>query len=229
MLVWSAMDPGWLSVAYLVADEPGGVGVFVDSGAPLNALVEAAEQSELRITHLLVTHGHGDHVAGNDALRRRYGLEVCRHPMESLESGGLRIRPLHTPGHSPDMLAFVVNDELCFTGDTLFAGSVGGTLSDFEGLRHSIMDVLMALPHELRLLPGHAVETTIGREWESNPFIRVWRGLDREGRERCRAVGREAQLVVWAGDYDGGNKAWVRFDDGADAIVGGSRVERGLG
>jgi hydroxyacylglutathione hydrolase len=228
MLLWSSMDPGWLSVAYLVADEPGGTGVFVDSGAPLGPLLEAAERSRLRPTHLLITHGHGDHVAGNEELRRRYGLQLLAHPMQPLETGDLRIRPLHTPGHSPDMLAFVVNDELCFTGDTLFAGSVGGTLAGFAELRHSVMDVLMTLPHELRVLPGHAGETTIGREWETNPFIRVWRGLAPEGEERCRVGGREAQLVVWARDYDGGGKAWVRFGDGGDAIVGGSRVERRL-
>jgi hydroxyacylglutathione hydrolase len=227
MLLWSAMDPSWLSMAYLVADEPGGVGVFVDSGAPLETLVEAAAGAELNVTHLLITHGHADHVAGNEELRRRFGLRVLAHPMQPLQVGGLRIRPLYTPGHSPDMLAFVVDDELCFTGDTLFAGSVGGTRDAFEALRHSVMDVLMALPHELRVLPGHTDETTIGREWETNPFIRVWRGLDAEGRERCRVGGREAQLVVWAGDYDGGHKAWVRFEDGSDAIVGGSRVRRG--
>ncbi|MGZ4463485.1 MAG: MBL fold metallo-hydrolase [Gaiellaceae bacterium] len=229
VIVARSMDEGWLSNAYLVGDAPGGTGVFIDSGAPLAPLVERAERERLRITHLLVTHGHGDHVAGNDELRQRYDLEVLGHPMNSLELGGLRIRPLHTPGHSPDMLAFVVNDEVCFTGDTLFAGSVGGTQSDFAGLRHSVMDVLMALAPETRVLPGHTEETTIGREWETNPFVRVWRGLDPEGEERCLVGGREAQLVVWARDYDGGGKAWVRFAGGTDAIVGGSRIQRVAG
>jgi hypothetical protein len=88
------------------------------------------------------------------------------------------------------------------------------------------MDVLMKLPPETRVLPGHTDETTIGREWEENPFIRVWRGADPEGTERCRVGAEEATLLVWSPDYDGGGKAWVRFDDGRDAIVGGSRVER---
>jgi hypothetical protein len=75
-------------------------------------------------------------------------------------------------------------------------------------------------------LAGRTDETTIGREWEQNPFIRVWRGVEPEGTERCRVGGGEATLIVWSPDYDGAGKAWVRFDDGRDAIVGGSRIQR---
>jgi hypothetical protein len=89
------------------------------------------------------------------------------------------------------------------------------------------MDVFMNLPPEMRVLPGHTEETTIGREWEKNPFVRVWRGLDSEGTETVRVGGEDVTLIVWSPDYDGGGKAWVRFADGRDAIVGGSRVERG--
>jgi len=124
------------------------------------------------------------------------------------------------------MLAFVVNGEACFTGDTLFAGSVGGTREAFDDLRRSVMDVLMGLSHDIRIFPGHTEESTIGWEWEENAFIRVWRGLEPEGDDRCYVSGREATLVLWARDYDGGGKAWVRFGDGTNAIVGGSRVER---
>jgi len=215
------MHPGWLSNAYLVYDEPGGKAVFVDSGAPLRPLLEAVERERLRVTHLLITHGHPDHVAGNEELQRRFGIPIVRG---AVETGRLRIEALPTPGHSPDMLAFVVNGEAVFTGDTLFRGSVGG--GDFQGVRRSVMEVLMALPGELRVYPGHTEETTIGREWEENPFVRVWRGADPEGSERCRVGGEEATLVVWSPDYDGKGKAWVRFAGGRDAIVGGSRVER---
>jgi hydroxyacylglutathione hydrolase len=89
------------------------------------------------------------------------------------------------------------------------------------------MDVLMKLSPETRVFPGHTDETTIGREWEHNPFVRVWRGADPEGTEPCRVGGEAATLVVWSPDYDGKGKAWVRFADGLDAIVGGSAVERG--
>jgi hypothetical protein len=69
-------------------------------------------------------------------------------------------------------------------------------------------------------------ETAIGREREHDPFVRVWRGVEPEGTERVRVSGRDATLVVWSPDYDGKGNAWVRFDDGTDAIVGGSGVER---
>ena len=89
------------------------------------------------------------------------------------------------------------------------------------------MEGLMTLPPELRVLPGHTDETTIGREWESNPFVTYWRGAVSSLGEHVRVLGDEAELVVWSPDYDGNGKALVRFPDGREAIVGGSRVERG--
>jgi glyoxylase-like metal-dependent hydrolase (beta-lactamase superfamily II) len=211
------MDPGWLSNAYLVADELGGTAVFVDSGAPIEPLLAAADDWKVHPTHVLRTHAHHDHVAHEAEL----GVEVATGP---LQVGGLRIEALPTPGHSDDHIAFVVED-LCFSGDILFNDAVGGG-SDVPAIRRSVMDVLMKLPPATRVLPGHTEETTIGREWEENPFVRVWRGVDPEGDEPCRVNGEEAVIVVWSPDYDGKGKALVRFTDGREAIVGGSRVER---
>jgi glyoxylase-like metal-dependent hydrolase (beta-lactamase superfamily II) len=162
-------------------------------------------------------------VAHEDELVDRYGLTVVAEPGE-LELGGLRVRGLATPGHSDDMVAFVINDEVVFTGDTLFKDAVGG--GNLDQVRSSVMDVLMQLPHEARVLPGHTDETTLAREWEQNPFVRVWRGAEPEGTEPVTVNGEDATLIVWSPDYDGNGKAWVRFADGRDAIVGGSRVER---
>ncbi len=221
MLVERSLHPGWLSNAYLIADEPGGAAVFVDSGAPLEPLLEAVSRERVTPTHLLVTHDHPDHVAGNDALVGRFGLEVTQG---AVETGGLRVQPLATPGHSRDGVSFVVSETVCFTGDTLFRHAVGG--GDADELRRSVMEVLMPLPPETRVLPGHTDETTIGREWEENPFVRLWRGLEVEGSERVRVRGQDATVLVWSPDYDGKGKALVRFDDGREAIVGGSAVER---
>jgi hydroxyacylglutathione hydrolase len=215
------MDPSWLSNAYLVADHAGGTAVFVDSGAPLEPLHAAVERHGVNVTHLLTTHADPDHIAGDDELRERYGLEIVKGP---LRTGELMIDALPTPGHKDDHLTFVVDGEAAFTGDVLFKDAVGG--GNFGQIRDSVMDVLMKLPHELRVYPGHTDETTIGREWEQNPFVVVWRGAQPEGTERVRVGGRDATLVVWSPDYDGKGKAWARFDDGEDAIVGGSRVER---
>jgi glyoxylase-like metal-dependent hydrolase (beta-lactamase superfamily II) len=220
MLVERSLHPSWLSNAYLLGDEPGGTAVFVDSGAPLEPLLAAVERERLTPTHLLVTHGHADHVAGNDELVRRFGLEVTSGPVQT---GGLRIEVLQTPGHSEDGVSFLAGDTLCFTGDTLFRDAVGG--GPAAEIRRSVMEVLMTLPPDVRVLPGHTDETTVGREWEENPFVRYWRGLAAEDGRACRVHGDEATIVVWSPDYDGKGKALVRFGDGDEAIVGASRIQ----
>jgi glyoxylase-like metal-dependent hydrolase (beta-lactamase superfamily II) len=117
-----------------------------------------------------------------------------------------------------------------FTGDTLFKDSVGGVKAPghttYTDLRDSIMGTLMELPPDTVIYPGHSEQTTVAREWDANAFIRVWRGLDAEGSQRCTALGQPATLVLLGADYDGGTKAWVRWEDGSDDIVPGSRVER---
>ena len=215
------MHPGWLSNAYVVGDEPGGTAVFVDSGAPLEPLLAAVERDGLSVTHLLRTHGHADHVEHEDELVERFGLEVVTG---ALETGGLTVEALPTPGHSDDGVSFLVNGTVLFSGDTLFKDAVGG--GEADEVRRSVMDVLMPLPPEVRVLPGHTDETTIGREWEENPFVRVWRGESPEVGEPVRVGHADATLVVWSPDYDGKGKALVRFADGTERIVGGSRVER---
>lgn len=212
------MHPAWLSNAYVLGDEPGGTAVFVDSGAPLEPLIAFVESEQLTPTHLVVTHGHADHVAGNDELVARFGLEVTSG---RIETGGLRVEVLDTPGHSDDGVSFVVGDA-CFTGDTLFKDAVGGGPAD--EVKRSVMDVLMTLPHETRAYPGHTDETTIGREWDENPFVRYWRGIDPEDGRSCRALDEDATIVVWSPDYDGKGKALVRFADGSESILGASRL-----
>jgi glyoxylase-like metal-dependent hydrolase (beta-lactamase superfamily II) len=216
------MHPSWLSNSYLLAVEDGPA-LFVDSGADVAPLVEAVERWRATPVALLRTHSHGDHVEHEDELVQRYSIPVVAEPGE-WEWDGVRVRGLATPGHSDDGLSFVVDEELVATGDTLFLDAVGG--GDVAQVRHSVMDVLLALPDEMRVLPGHTEETTIGRERASNPFVRVWSGAEPEGTERVRVGGRDATLLVWSPDYDGNGKAWVRFDDGDESIVGGSRVER---
>jgi hydroxyacylglutathione hydrolase len=246
MIIERSMQQDWLSNAYLVGDEENGKAVVIDSGGPSGPLLEAVDRYGLDVGLLLLTHHHWDHIAENGVWKERHSVEILAHPLEAeqiddvdrtiepgetVEVGGLAIESVLTPGHTAGMLNFVVNGTDVFTGDTLFKGSVGGVRApgstSFEDLRHSIMEVLMKLPHETRVHPGHTDPTTIGDEWESNAFIRLWRGLDAEGAEPCTVEGEAATLVLWAPDYDGGHKAWVRWQDGRDDIVPGSRVERG--
>jgi len=241
----------WLSNAYLIVDEPGGSGVLVDSNDVTDPLVERVEREGTEITHVLLTHHHWDHVVGAGKLAERFGVPILAHPKcaeavdfevsgsiddgDVVASGGLRIEAIHTPGHCADHLALKVDDTDCLTADVLFAGTVGGTrapgATGFEDLQASVMDKLMKLPPQTRIHPGHRHPSTIGDEWEQNPFVRVWRGIDEEGSEPCTvgpadaAERQEATLILWAPDYDGGNKAWVRFGDGEDAIVGGSQIK----
>jgi hydroxyacylglutathione hydrolase len=186
-----------------------------------------------------------------DALGK--GLELrAVEAGETLQFGQLEVRPLRTPGHTAGMLSFLVSDTdraargsrpgmapgpggfqggdaVVFTGDTLFRGSVGGVRAPghttYTDLRDSIMGTLMELPPNTIVYPGHTDATTVGREWEQNAFIRVWRGLDPEGSDPCTALGEPATLILLGEDYDGGKKAWVRWPDGSDDIVPGSRVE----
>jgi glyoxylase-like metal-dependent hydrolase (beta-lactamase superfamily II) len=218
MIVERSMHRSYLSNSYLVADEPGGHAVVVDTGAPPAPILKAIDDHGLTVTHVLCTHHHIDHVEHNETYRRRFGCPICGHrderdrfrsldrlleDGEQLTSGKLRIRALHVPGHTVGQLAFLVDDERVFTGDTLFRRTVGGTCgpghASFEDLRHSIMDVLMQLPRQTIVHPGHMDETTIGEEWEENPFVRVWRGLDPTADKRCVALGRPAELLLRAG------------------------------
>jgi glyoxylase-like metal-dependent hydrolase (beta-lactamase superfamily II) len=223
MLLARSMHSGYLSNAYVIGDEPGGVAVFVDSGAPLQPLLELVERERLTPTHLLRTHAHGDHVEHEDELVERFSVEVVTDG--PLETGGLRVEAIPTPGHSDDGVSFLVDGTTCFSGDTLFRDAVGGGQADV--VKHSVMERLMTLPPSVRVLPGHTEETTIGREWDENPFVRYWRGEAPSLGEQVRVAGEEAELVVWSPDYDGKGKALVRLGDGREAIVGGSRVERG--
>jgi hydroxyacylglutathione hydrolase len=239
----------FLSNAYLVCDRPGGKGVLFDSNEVTDPLLERVEREGIEVTHIVLTHHHYDHVVGLQAVRERVGnppvlahelvKDLIMDPIDetvgegsTLASGDLSLRIIETPGHCADHLAVLIDDTDVLTADVLFKGTVGGTrapgATGFEDLRSSIMDKLMKLPPETRVHPGHREPTTVGEEWESNPFIRVWRGLDEEGAETCRVgdAGEEATLVLWAPDYDGGNKAWVRFPSGEDAIVGGSQIKR---
>jgi glyoxylase-like metal-dependent hydrolase (beta-lactamase superfamily II) len=241
MILERSTDPGWLSNAYLVGE--GSDAVVVDTGAPLEPIVGAIDRHGLRLAAILCTHRHGDHTGGTEALARRTGApvyalrpEVPHLPgAEALDDGeerawgALRVRAIHLPGHTTGHAGYLVAGAGLFTGDCLFAGSLGGTVgpaaSGFEDARRAVLERILTLPDDTPIHPGHSGPTTVGRERAENPFIRVMTGRDPEGSGRCLALGRPGRLVVLARDYDGGTKAWVRFDDdGRDALVPGSRV-----
>ena len=245
MILKRSMNDDWLSNTYLVGDGKGHA-FFVDAGGPIEPLLEAAERHRIVPSHVLLTHHHHDHVAELATIREAHpAIEVLIHPSEAhlvegvtgtmeggqtVEAGGLAVEVLHTPGHTKGMLALVADGDV-FTGDTLFKGSVGGVRAPehttYADLKSSIMDTLMGLDRDLQVRPGHTDPTTLSDEWENNPFVRLWRGLDSEGDEPVTVFGEEATLILFGPDYDGGHKAWIRWKDGRDDIVPGSVVQRG--
>jgi glyoxylase-like metal-dependent hydrolase (beta-lactamase superfamily II) len=246
MILARSQHETWLSNSFLVGDEERGEAVVVDAGAPAEPILAAARERGVRITRVVLTHHHHDHVENHGAYAP---ASCCAHadelPLLGFEAqsladgdtfaiGRLRARVLHVPGHTVGQLNLVVEGDggpaHVFTGDTLFRGSVGGTRAPGHGtfaqLRASILDVILKLPPDTVLHPGHSDDTSVARELAENPFVRAWRGIDAPLLERCTALGAPATLLTWARDYDGGFKAWVRFVDGREDTVGGSRVER---
>jgi glyoxylase-like metal-dependent hydrolase (beta-lactamase superfamily II) len=246
VIIERAVNDDFVSNSFLVADELGGHAVMIDAGGPVEPLLEFLTRGPFELTHVLLTHHHYDHICDvGKVLERHPGTAVLIHELERdrvptatgtmqpgvvITSGALEIEPIHTPGHTAGMLSFLINGTDVFCGDTLFRNSVAGVRAPghttYEDLRTSIMDKLLKLPPSTRIHTGHTDPTTVADEFENNPFVRIWRGLDEEGREQCIAMGEPATLILLADDYDGGHKAWVRWEDGSDDIVPGSQLSQ---
>ena len=175
---------------YILGSAGTGEGLVIDPGDEVLRIIKEVSKSRLKIRFILVTHGHFDHTGGARELREITKAPVWIHP---LDAGGLGFPPdgtlndgqeisldrftlkvIHTPGHSPGSVAFHAPGAV-FTGDTLFAGSVGRT--DFAGGDHrrlveGVIHRIFPLGDELRVYPGHGPPSTIGRERRSNPFFR---------------------------------------------------------
>jgi hydroxyacylglutathione hydrolase len=196
-----------------------GAGGEESPGAAMET-IEAGQSQQFGALEVCPLHTPG-HTAGMlSFLVGEHGEGASPPPRPG---GTGRVRPTTAPG------GFAGAGAAVFTGDTLFKDSVGGVRAPghttYTDLRDSIMGTLMELPPDTVIYPGHAAPTSVGREWEENAFIRVWRGLDAEGAEACTALGEPATLILLGADYDGGTKAWVRWADGSDDIVPGSKVQ----
>jgi hydroxyacylglutathione hydrolase len=191
---------------YLVSDPVSRHAVMIDPADDGDGLADRIAQEGLQLDAILLTHGHGDHIGGVEALRKRSGAPVWIHPADAamltdaflnlsalfdagyitlpadqllsessrIDLGNSRIQVLHTPGHTPGSVCFLIED-LLFSGDTLFRNSVGR--SDFSGssgdqLIQSIKQKLMSLPDDIQVYPGHGMATTIDHERKHNPFLK---------------------------------------------------------
>jgi glyoxylase-like metal-dependent hydrolase (beta-lactamase superfamily II) len=178
-------------------------GVVIDPGDEPEAIVDAITEAGFTPAAVLLTHGHVDHIRGVGGVSAAYRVPVYIHPGDRAlylsrsnalppwlpaatglpepvtalpECGGIALRVLETPGHTPGGVCFYAAEAgVLFSGDTLFCGGVGRT--DLPGgsmaaLERSIRTVLYVLPSATRVYPGHGDGTTIGDEVHSNPFVR---------------------------------------------------------
>ena len=179
---------------YLVWAEGSDTCAIIDPGYHAHSVLDAAEKEGKTVEAILLTHGHFDHVGAVRDIAAETDCKVYLCPEElsqpeAMTAGplyytdtygegdriavaGLSFRVLQTPGHTPGSVCLQAENTL-FSGDTLFAGSCGRT--DFPGgsmpaILKSLQR-LAAIPEDLRVLPGHAEETSLSRERRYNPFM----------------------------------------------------------
>lgn len=180
--------------SYLIGDEDSGEAAVIDPRRDVEVYLEAAARRGLRILHVLLTHFHADFVSGHLELAARTGAAIhmgaaaradfAVEPMadgDELRLGGLRLRAMTTPGHTPESTCFLLLDaagedaapRCVFTGDTLFVGdvgrpdllaSVGVTAEDLAAqLYHSLHEKLLKLPDDTVVYPGHGAGSACGK------------------------------------------------------------------
>ncbi len=186
---------------YIVSSQKTGNAILIDPGDEYDKINDFLEKNKLTAKLIVHTHGHIDHIQADNEFNlpvyaHKSDLGLLKNPEKNLSSflshpftvkreiviledgqsvalDDLRLTVLHTPGHTPGGICLKANNAV-FTGDTLFAGSIGRT--DFPGaseeqLLQSIRDKLINLADDTIVYPGHGPESTMGREKRTNPFL----------------------------------------------------------
>ncbi len=164
-----------------------GEALLIDAANEHRLLLDVSRATGVR--RVLTTHGHLDHIQAVTAMRDAgidVGIAAADASMlpgydfvidddDVITVGALRLRTIHTPGHTPGSMSFrLEGTRLLFTGDTLFPGGPGATASvggDFRQIIASIDRRLFTLPADLLVLPGHGLDTTVGDE---RPHLQEW-------------------------------------------------------
>lgn len=172
---------------FIVRDRNSGEAVLIDAANEHEFLLEVCRNTGVR--RVLTTHGHWDHIQAVTALRDagiEVGIAVADAAMlpsydftipddDVLTVGGLRLRAIHTPGHTLGSTCFQLEGHpVVFSGDTLFPGGAGNTSTkgaSFAEIIASIDRRLFTLPPDTLVLPGHGLDTTVGTE---RPNLDTW-------------------------------------------------------
>jgi len=172
---------------YIVSDATSKEAVVIDPGQPAEKILEQA--AGLTIKYILATHGHPGHVGGKDDVKAVTGGETALHSADAkqflrsadrylidgdeLDFGEFKVHVLHTPGHTPGSVCFVIANH-AFVGDTILAGGIGRQMPETD-LRRQMMSIgtkLLRLPPSTALYPGHGPATSLERELAQNPIFR---------------------------------------------------------
>ncbi len=153
--------------------------VVIDAGAFDDRVTSFVKQNDLNVTAILLTHDHWDHMGGQQEYEKAFGAPtysaVDFSNGQDYEVGALKAKVFTTSGHTPDSVSFYFPDEgVLFTGDALFAGSVGGTSSDAKQEEEvkNIREKIFTLPDSTLVYSGHGPATSVGTEKACNVFLK---------------------------------------------------------
>jgi hydroxyacylglutathione hydrolase len=173
--------------SYIIADEVKREAAVVDPSYNAGVISSVIKAENLKLVYIIDTHGHSDHTAGNQELRSIFGAKIAAHKQsrvnadikvdegEIISIGSISIKVIYTPGHTPDSICLLVDNQKLLTGDTLFVGECGRT--DLPGgnsksMYNSLLNKIAKLNDNIEVYPGHDYGSksysTIGEEKREN-------------------------------------------------------------